>query len=195
MSTLIIDGSQEEAMPDFQTGRYRHYKGQEYTVLGVVRHSETQDELVLYRQEYGDHGLWVRPREMFLETLTVDGRDIPRFQYLRADPAKQAKAGSLLANIPSSLSEEVFETILSQRNVRIERIVSHGHSSPDGFWYDQNDHEFVVVLQGAARVRFEDSEIELTAGSFLDIPAHKRHRVEWTTPDEPTVWLAIHYGD
>jgi hypothetical protein len=65
-----------------QTGRYRHYKGNEYTVIGTARHSETLEELVVYRQEYGDHGLWVRPRQMFLETVTVDGKEVPRFQYL-----------------------------------------------------------------------------------------------------------------
>src|SRR5881398_826934 len=61
-------------------GRYRHYKGKEYAVLGVARHSETQEELVVYRQEYGEHGLWVRPKQMFQETVRVDGKDVPRFQ-------------------------------------------------------------------------------------------------------------------
>lgn len=131
---------------------------------------------------------------MFFETVKVDGRDVPRFQYLGAERADEASAGNLVSNIPSSLPDELFESILSRPNVRIERIVSHGHSSPDGFWYDQTEHEFVVVLQGAARLRFDDGEIELKPGSFLDIPAHKRHRVEWTTPNEPTIWLAIRYG-
>lgn len=63
-------------------GRYRHYKGQEYSVLGVARHSETEEELVVYRQEYGDRSLWVRPKSMFLETVEVEGQDVPRFEYL-----------------------------------------------------------------------------------------------------------------
>jgi hypothetical protein len=63
-------------------GRYRHYKGKEYTVLGVARHSETEEELVVYRKEYDDHGLWVRPLAMFMETVTVEGRKVPRFEYL-----------------------------------------------------------------------------------------------------------------
>jgi hypothetical protein len=63
-------------------GRYRHYKGQEYTVLGVARHSETEEELVVYRQEYGDHSLWVRPLGMFLETVEVDGEERPRFRFI-----------------------------------------------------------------------------------------------------------------
>lgn len=65
-----------------QPGRYRHYKGKEYLVLGVARHSETEEELVVYRLLYGDFGLWVRPRAMFLETVVIDGRTIPRFSYV-----------------------------------------------------------------------------------------------------------------
>jgi hypothetical protein len=66
-------------------GRYRHYKGNEYTVLGVARHSETQEELVVYRQEYGERGLWVRPAVMFTEAIERDGRQQPRFEFLQAD--------------------------------------------------------------------------------------------------------------
>lgn len=182
-----------EQMFDISPGRYRHYKGNEYTVLGVTRHSETLEELVLYRQEYGDHGLWVRPKEMFSETVTVDGQLVPRFQFLGAEQAKLTDGQNLFSNIPSSLPQELFETILSKPNVRIERIVSHGHSSPEGVWYDQDQHEFVVLLQGAARLRFDDDVVEMTPGSFIDIPAHKRHRVEWTDPQQQTIWLAIHY--
>ena len=67
---------------NIQPGRYRHYKGKDYTVIGVARHSETEEELVVYRQEYGEHGLWVRPLAMFLETVEVEGKVVPRFQYL-----------------------------------------------------------------------------------------------------------------
>ena len=67
-----------------ESRRYRHYKGNEYTVIGTARHSEMLGEHVLYRQEYGDHGLWVRPKQMFSETVTVDGREVPRFQSLGA---------------------------------------------------------------------------------------------------------------
>lgn len=69
-------------MTTISPGRYRHYKGKEYTVLGVALHSETQEELVVYRQEYGDHRLWVRPKQMFLETVEVDGKTVPRFRYV-----------------------------------------------------------------------------------------------------------------
>ena len=98
-------------------------------------------------------------------------------------------------DVPRHLPDELVTTLLDDANVRIERIVSHGHASPEGFWYDQDQHEWVVVLKGAARLRFEDETIEMKPGDFIDIPVHKKHRVEWTTPDEPTLWLAVHYGD
>ena len=69
-------------MAEIQPGRYRHYKGNEYTVLGIARHSETLEELVVYRQEYGERGLWVRPAAMFAETVMADGRVVPRFAFL-----------------------------------------------------------------------------------------------------------------
>jgi len=63
-------------------GRYRHYKGKEYEVLGVAKHSETEEEFVVYRALYGERGLWIRPAAMFLERVVVDGRSVPRFQFL-----------------------------------------------------------------------------------------------------------------
>jgi hypothetical protein len=66
-------------MNEIESGRYRHYKGNEYTVIGTARHSETLEEMVLYRQEYGEHALWVRPKQMFSETVKIDGRDVRRF--------------------------------------------------------------------------------------------------------------------
>ena len=73
--------------------------------------------------------------------------------------------------------------------MRIERIISHGHASAHDFWYDQPQHEWVIVLKGAARLQFEDGMVEMKVGDFINIPAFKKHRVDWTTPDEPTVWL------
>lgn len=104
---------------------------------------------------------------------------------------------NLFTNLPAELPEELFQTFLTTTHFRIERIVSAGHASPDGFWYDQDEHEWVLLVKGAARLRFEDDDatIELRSGSFINIPAHRRHRVEWTDPDRPTVWLAIHYRD
>jgi len=102
---------------------------------------------------------------------------------------------NLLTDLPAALPQELVQTILERPNLRIERIVSQGHASPEDFWYDQDENEFVVLLQGAARLRFEDELVEMKPGSFIDIPAHRRHRVEWTDPQQPTIWLAIYYGD
>ena len=102
---------------------------------------------------------------------------------------------NLFTDLPANLPDELLTTLLKAANIRIERMVSHGHVSPEGFWYDQDEHEWVIVLQGAARLRFEDSVVELKPGDFVNIPAHRKHRVEWTTPDEPTIWLAVFYKD
>ena len=90
---------------------------------------------------------------------------------------------------------EAVEVLLSRPGMRIERIVSLGEASPPGFWYDQHEGEWVVLLSGAARLRFEDeSEARLlTPGDCLDIAPHRRHRVDWTDPATPTVWLAVFY--
>jgi len=102
---------------------------------------------------------------------------------------------NLFDDLPAQLPAELVQSLLSARSLRVERIISHGHASPNGSWYDQPEHEFVVVLRGAAQLRFEEGLLDLTAGSFINIPAHKRHRVEWTDPDQPTIWLAVHYCD
>ena len=73
------------SLPTLPLGRYRHYKGGEYEVMGVVRHSETLEELVVYRQEYGDGGLWVRPAAMFSETVEVAGKRVARFALVAAE--------------------------------------------------------------------------------------------------------------
>lgn len=102
---------------------------------------------------------------------------------------------NLFADLPRELGEERFDALLAGASFRVERIVSRGHSTPAGEWYDQDSDEWVLVLRGEALLRFED-EAEprrLKAGSFVDIPAHCRHRVDWTTPETETVWLAIHY--
>lgn len=104
------------------------------------------------------------------------------------------RPGNLFADIPAALPDELFRTLLGTSGFRVERIVSHGHRSPDGFWYDQATDEWVLVVSGAATLRFEGQEpIKMVAGSHVHIPAHRRHRVDWTDPARPTVWLAIHY--
>jgi cupin 2 domain-containing protein len=105
-------------------------------------------------------------------------------------------SSNLFAGLPrSTLENEQFLELLARPGLRIERIVSTGHASPADFWYDQPDGEWVLLVQGEAWLAFAD---ELTArrlrpGDFIDIAAHRRHRVEWTQAEPPTVWLAIHY--
>ena len=106
--------------------------------------------------------------------------------------------GNLFAGIDEEKRDEELLTTLAERpGGRIERIISTGQASPPGFWYDQDWGEWVVLLTGAARLRLaEEAEARrLAPGDWVDIPAHCRHRVEWTDPDQPTVWLAVHYRD
>ena len=101
---------------------------------------------------------------------------------------------NLFANIPATLTEELFETLLARPGLRIERIVSVGQSSPEGFWYDQDCHEWILLLQGAARLEIEGRQpLELKPGSHVNIAAHIPHRVLWTDPDQATIWLAVYY--
>ncbi len=104
------------------------------------------------------------------------------------------RTGNLLASLPAASPEERFDSLLERRGARIERIVSTGQSSPPGSWYDQAQDEFVVLVAGAARLRFEDGDrvLDLAPGDWVEIPAHVRHRVESTQAEPATVWLAIH---
>lgn len=103
--------------------------------------------------------------------------------------------GSLFENIPAELPDEIFETICTTKRVKIERIVSNGHASPEGFWYDQEGNEFVLVVKGSAglKIEGEDDIVTLRAGDYFNIEAHVRHRVEWTDASCETIWLAVHY--
>jgi cupin 2 domain-containing protein len=103
---------------------------------------------------------------------------------------------NLFENIDTELPEEVVQILAQSPAVRIERIVSLGHGSANGFWYDQPDHEWVVLLEGSATVEFADQPevVQMGPGDFIHIPAHRKHRVAWTTPDQKTIWLAIHYA-
>jgi cupin 2 domain-containing protein len=106
----------------------------------------------------------------------------------------ELRRGSLLAPLPPGQAgdREQVDRLLGDSRVRIERIVSTGQASPPDFWYDQADDEFVVLLAGSARLRFENGEVvDLAPGDWVDIPAHVRHRVESTEADPPTVWLAV----
>lgn len=96
----------------------------------------------------------------------------------------------------SGQESEKFDQLLSKGGVEIERIVSHAHSTPEGEWYDQSWDEWVLVISGQAGILLADSP-ELTilnTGDSLFFPAHCRHRVEWTSLEEPTIWLAVHFN-
>jgi cupin 2 domain-containing protein len=103
-------------------------------------------------------------------------------------------ADNLFENLPGAAAEEEFTTLAEFRGARIERIVSNGQASPKGFWYDLEQAEWVMLLSGSAGLLLEgeDSPRILRPGDYVDIPARKKHRVEWTDPKEPTVWLAVH---
>ena len=104
--------------------------------------------------------------------------------------------GNIFAHLPDSLPEELFQELRHGKGFKLERIISMGHATPAGKWYDQEQHEWVLLLSGSAGLRFEGNGKvqELRPGDFVNIPAHKRHRLEWTDPKEKTVWLALHYS-
>ena len=101
---------------------------------------------------------------------------------------------NIFTEIPNQIKEELFEDLLIKDNIKIERIVSHGHSTENDEWYDQDQDEWVILLQGQAVISFEGKDdIELSTGDYLNIPAHQKHMLKWTVPNEKTIWLAIHY--
>ncbi len=104
---------------------------------------------------------------------------------------------NLFANLPDNLNEELTDVLAHNRHVRIERILSTGQASPDGFWYDQNEHEWVIVLKGQARLQMQGDKESLlmNPGDHINIPAHQKHRIPWTSPTETTIWLAVFYKD
>jgi len=101
---------------------------------------------------------------------------------------------NVFSNIPESIDQEIVEVLQQSENVKIEKIVSKGQCSPKTGWYDQVQHEWVIVLKGEAMLVFENGEeISLVAGSYVSIQAHTKHKVSWTHPSIETVWLAIFY--
>ncbi len=102
---------------------------------------------------------------------------------------------NLFSNLPAEISSELIDSLVEKPGIRIERIVSQGQVTAAGEWYDQEEDEWVIVLRGKARLHLEgdDQMQEMGPGDYLNIPAHQRHRVEWTDTDEPTIWLAVFY--
>jgi cupin 2 domain-containing protein len=98
-------------------------------------------------------------------------------------------------NLPGNIKDELFDTLLQTPSLRVERIVSHGHCTPHGLWFDQDENELVILLKGSAGLRFEGQEgiLVLNPGDYIHIDRRRRHRVEWTDPQQDTVWLAVHY--
>jgi cupin 2 domain-containing protein len=104
-------------------------------------------------------------------------------------------SANLFEGIPAHLPDELVDCLAQSEHVRIERIVSKGHCSPPDFWYDQTENEWVFVVKGEAQLRFETNNavVHLTAGMHVNIPAHAKHRIEWTKENEETIWLAVFY--
>ena len=103
---------------------------------------------------------------------------------------------NLFKEIPERLPNEVFDIIVSNKNVKIERIISDGHITPNNIWYDQDSYEFVILIKGGAEIEFENGIIEsLKTGDYLTIAPHEKHRVIYTDMTGKTIWLAIHYHE
>ena len=102
--------------------------------------------------------------------------------------------GNIFSSLPDKLEHELFEELLCYKNIKIERIVSQGNASPENGWYDQKENEWVIVLEGSGSILFESGdEVNLERGDYVNIPAHARHKVIRTDPNNLTIWLAIHY--
>lgn len=102
---------------------------------------------------------------------------------------------NIFRDIPAELQNELLEEMVTGSTFRMERIVSRGQASPEGFWYDQDENEWVILLQGRAGLRFAGKEelVVLCPGDYVQIPQHYKHRVEWTERNQETVWLAVYY--
>lgn len=100
-------------------------------------------------------------------------------------------------NLPKATKDEVFEEIIANKNLKVERIITNGQVTPKGEWYDQTTNEWVLVLQGAAQLLIQEGEtlriVDMKAGDHVLLPAHCKHRVEWTDKQQTTIWLAIHF--
>ena len=102
---------------------------------------------------------------------------------------------NIYVDIPKELPNELVEKIIQNDSFKLERIISKDHSTPKGEWYDQSEEEWVIVLKGSAGISIEGEEeiVVLKPGDYLHLPAHLKHRVEWTDPTTETVWLALYY--
>ena len=134
--------------------------------------------------------------------VSLFSKPLPR-RYHSTDPKQimtmknnnASEKENIFKNLPISMADESFEAIINTENILVERIVSWGHSSPPNFWYDQDKDEWILLLQGRACIKFQkgNKKIVLNSGDHLTIPAHAKHRVEWTDAEGQTIWLAMHY--
>ena len=180
----ICEGAMELFVFDSKSSRY----------LGRVCHSKQcpRGDIDCMTEECG------KPSHLKVEnnfTLRPDAVSRINSQLLfERTPVNLASASNLYVDLPTLLPEELIEKLVDSKDVRIERIVSTGHSSPPGFWYDQTESEWVVVLQGEAILEFEDTKRRMVPGNYVLIPPHRKHRVLSTSMTEPTVWLTVFYG-
>jgi len=102
---------------------------------------------------------------------------------------------NIFSDIQKHAPDEILENILQTDQFKIERIISRGHATANEEWYDQDRNEWVMVLKGSAGLMFEgdDKAVIMKTGDYINIPAHRKHRVKWTEPEEETIWLAVHY--
>lgn len=102
---------------------------------------------------------------------------------------------NIYSNIPTEFQDELFEELIRNSSFKLERIISKGHATPRGEWYDQDRDEWVILLKGSAGLLIEgkDEIVTLKPGDYIHLPAHLKHRVEWTEPGKETVWVALHY--
>ena len=101
---------------------------------------------------------------------------------------------NIFDSIPVTLKDELFEEIISKDGLKIERIVSYGHTTAEFEWYDQDSDEWVILLKGEAVLSFENrDDVRLKVGDYINIPAHTKHKVSWTPSDEESIWLAVYY--
>jgi cupin 2 domain-containing protein len=101
---------------------------------------------------------------------------------------------NLFDDIPSELPEEFFTLLMEQDGIKLERIVSDGHASPENFWYNQDQNEWILLIAGSAILRVGEKKVKLDVGDFLFLPAHQQHRVESTSKTEKTIWLALFWN-
>jgi len=179
----LCDGSVELFVFDHQSGKYLgrvchfskcpRYANCPTQGCGTPKYLKTKKDFVFYPDAISR----VNSEILFERTPTVD---LPN--------------ANLFSEIPSNLPEELIEKLVDAPDIRIERIVSTGQASPPGFWYDQAESEWVVVLRGEAVLAFEDETRILKPGDYVLIPPHRKHRINATSLTEPTVWLAVFFG-